>query len=117
MKVQFGNSVKNIPKQYYDGTWLIDENDLEAHGKIRLTPWERFIFAEASYRTKCSALIRDHLSQLSPIYASKQINRHKDVRYVVQYDNGDGLGAIAIVSKGVYNACPDEFQQSQNVDW
>jgi len=117
MKVQFGNSVKDIPKEYYKGTWLITENHLEAHGKIRLTPWERFLFAEAAMRTKLKPYTREYLSKYSPIGVVSQTNRAKETRYVIRYDDGMGLFAIALCSKSVFNVCPKKFREEQLLDF
>jgi len=117
MKVQFGNCVKDIPKEYYKGTWLITENHLEAHGKTRLTPWERFLFAEAAMRTKQKPITREYLSEYSPVGVVAQTNRSKETRYVVIYDDGLGFRATLICPKRLYHVCPKKFRTVELVNF
>jgi hypothetical protein len=117
MKVKFGNSVKDIPKQYYGGTWLIKESDLEKPDKIRLTKRERFLFAEAAWRTKQDKLIRSHLDDTTVGGIEVQYNRSREKRYCVIYKKNGTLWTSAIVPRSVSCVCPEEDVSKMNVDF
>jgi hypothetical protein len=117
MKVNIGDSVKNIPKRFHPGVFLVKESQLEAPKKIRLTPFERFVFAEATWRKESlDAFVQDHLNRTVPTHASVQVNRARDKRYVVHY-TGDLYDALAIVPKSVYKKCPNELRTKQYFEW
>jgi hypothetical protein len=118
MKVKIGDSIKNIPKRFHPGVFLMKESQLEAPDKIRLTPFERFLFAEAAWRHGLESMTRSHLDGYRPLYASVQFNRVKEKRYVVYYENkANALCAMAIVPKGVYKKCPSELRKKGYFEW
>lgn len=85
---------------------------MEAPYGIRPKPFERFLFAEASWRDgllKVNYLTKYYLKDFIPQYASIHVNRKRDRRYIVYYKR-DELEAIAIVPKSVYKACPVELR-------
>jgi hypothetical protein len=117
MKVNIGDSVKNIPEKYHHGVFLMKESQLEAPKKVRLTPFERFLFAEASWRKKSlDSFILDYMEKTVPTHASVQVNRAGKKRYVVHYV-GDDYDVTAIVPKSVYRKCPKELRTKQYFEW
>jgi len=116
MKVNIGDSVKNIPKRFHEGVFLIKESQLEAPLRKRLTPYERFLFAEATWRKGLPVLTKTYLDNFTPLRAVVQINRNYDKRYVVKYKR-NFIEAVAIVPKWVYNRCPRELRKKQYTEW
>jgi hypothetical protein len=107
MKVNIGNVTKNIPKEYYPAVGLLTESDHDNPDKIRLSPWERFLYAEAAWRMRRNSAMREYLFPFKPVGAHIQYNRKGDHRYVVEYENS-GVTAIAIVPTAVLRACPND---------
>lgn len=117
MKVKIGDSVKNIPKRFHLGVYLMKESQLEAPLKKRLTPFERFLFAEAAWRKGLpDSLTKCYLNGKIPTYAAIQINRGQDKRYVVHYES-PVVDVVAIVPKSVYKNCPKELRMKQYREW
>lgn len=111
MKVSIGNSVKDIPKKYLDGVFLVKESQLEAPKKIRLTPFERFLFAELAWRKTLNKLSFGYLKGFNATHAAVQYNREGNFRFVVYYDHeSNGLNAMAISAKRVWRSCPSELR-------
>lgn len=114
MKVNIGDSVKNIPRKYLDGVFYMKEAQLESPLRKRLTPFERFLLAEATWRSGLSGLdcfTRDHLDGFEPVRAALQTNRSHDQRCVVYYkDYEHDLRAMAIVPNKVFRRCPKDMR-------
>lgn len=118
MKITIGEIVKNIPKQFVDGVFLISKEQLEAPKKIRLTPFERFLFAEAAWRSShVDSWTRMYLKGFKLTHAAVQFNRAGQKRYIVFYDGKDGINAMAVVPRGVYNKCPIELRTKDKMEW
>ncbi len=110
MKVTVGNVTKNIPQEYAPAIGMISEEQHDAPEKIRLSPWERFLYAEAAWRSKQTSTTKMYLSDVEPACVISQWNRLSECRYVVEYKAGldDDHAKHAIVPVSVYRACPVE---------
>jgi len=116
MKIKIGNVVKNIPKRFKEGVSLLKESQMETPLRVRLTPFERFLLAEATWRE--DSLTREYLDGFIPTHAARQVNRSRESRYVVYYKNDyKSLNALAIVPKSVFNKCPNELRRKEYMEW
>jgi len=117
MRVKAGGFEKDIPQRYKRAVELLTLADWEKPEKVRLTPLERFKFAEAAWRVEQDGFVQTYLEGHHPEQIIEQMNREGEIRYVVRYDECDGIRAQAIVPTWVYNACPKDKRNFQNENW
>ena len=122
MKVTIGNSVKDIPAKYAAAVGLVPEDRLEKPDKIRLTQFERFLFAEAAWRDRLkysNVVVYKYLSLMIPKCAGLQWNRNNYPRFVVRYEAlpEHAIEAIAITSAHVWRQCPVDLKFEENVNF
>jgi len=113
MRVKAGEFVKEIPAEYAAGAELLTLADWEEPEKIRLTPWERFRFAEAAFRMyvlETHLYVFEHLNGHKPQHVEVQTNRTGDTRYVVRYSETKSM----IVPARVGRLCPDKREMNVN---
>jgi len=119
MRIKAGEFQKEIPARYGRAVELLTLADWEKPEKVRLTPMERFKFAEAAWRVEQPGLINEYLDGVHPEQIIEQMNRDGDIRYVVRYSVRDGEfhHPQAIVPNWVAKACPKDFRSFQNENW
>jgi hypothetical protein len=117
MIVTAGDFKKNIPQEYARAVEILTLSDWEKPDKVRLTPVERFRFAEAAWRAEQPKNIREYLDGRKPLKIIHQHNRQGETRIVVRYDEVKGIRAQAIVPKWVGRACPAGLVEKVNEDW
>ena len=117
MRVKAGGFEKDIPQRYRRAVELLTLADWEKPEKVRLTPMERFKFAEAAWRMEQDQFVKIYLENHHPEQIIKQMNREGDVRYVVIYDELECIRAQAIVPAWVYRACPKNKRGLQYENW
>ena len=113
MRVKAGEYVKEIPAEYAAGAELLTLSDWEKPEKIRLTPLERFRFAEAAFRMTLfedDPYVFEHLTGEKPQYVEVQMNRWGMIRYVIRYSDIKGVICPARIGK----LCPDKRERNQN---
>jgi len=111
MRVKAGEFVKEIPAEYAAGAELLTLSDWEKPEKIRLTPWERFRFAEAAFRMivlEDNPYVFEHLAGEKPQHIEVQMNRTGDTRYVARYSDTKSM----IVPTRVGRLCPDKREMN-----
>jgi len=119
MRVKAGDFQKEIPAKYAGAVKLLTLADWEKPEKVRLTPMERFLFAEAAWRVEQPKAIRDYLEGTKPEQIIEQINRLGVPRHAVRYSiipNGT-THPQAIVPTWVKRACPKDLFSVQHVNW
>lgn len=117
MKVKIGEYEKLIPKRYALAVTFINPDDLEEPNKKRLTPMERFMFAEGAWRLSQRASVLEYLDGMKPEQSIIQTNRDGDVRYSVRYKNKEGKYAITVVPTWVFSDCPDDRISQEYAYW
>ena len=117
MRVKAGEYQKEIPERFKRAVELLTLSDWEKPEKVRLTPLERFRFAEAAWRVEQSPEIKRYLDGCKPEQIIVQVNRTCDRRATVRYTEKDGVHAQAIVPNWVWRACPDDLMSTQNMDF
>jgi hypothetical protein len=117
MRVKAGEFQKEIPARYERAVELLTLADWEKPEKIRLTPMERFKFAEAAWRMEQPKLVQEYLEGCNPEQIIEQTNRLGEIRYVVRYDEIHGVNNQSIVPNWVARACPRDLRSFQNENW
>ena len=117
MRVKAGEFEKEIPARYGRAVELLTLADWEKPEKVRLTPMERFKFAEAAWRVEQPEKIREYLSGAVPSQIVEQQNRVGEVRFVVRYKAVGGCIPQAIVPTWVRRACPKDHISHQFENW
>lgn len=118
MKVKSGEIVKDIPQEYACGVSLIKTSLFDKPDKIRLSKWERFLFAEAAWRSKQSKYVLEHLLDRTPEQCHVQSNRRGASRYIVRYERTkQGFRDSAIVPRSVFVTCPMDKVSHELVDF
>ena len=97
-----------IPSKYWEGAKVITEDQLDSPDKIRLSEWERFILAEATWRLTLDWTVKNFLEDVSPECVVREHNRTAEVRFLVRYvgepDSDDVKHAVTTRAVGV--TCP-----------
>lgn len=118
MRVKAGEIVKNVPQEYACGVSLIKTSLFDKPDKIRLSKWERFLFAEAAWRSKQDKYISEYLNDRCPAQGHTQMNRSGKTRYLIRYEpNGTGFVASAVVPRSVFVKCPIDKVSHELIDW
>ena len=120
MRVKAGEFVKEIPSRFKRAVELLTLADWEKPEKIRLTPMERFKFAEAAWRVEQPPLVNDYLKDAKPVQVIEQMNRQGEVRFVVRYSQSDGevdYTPQAIVPNWVAKTCPKDKRSFESMNW
>lgn len=113
MKVKVGLVVKDVPQEYVVGTPLMKDEYFDKPDKIRVSPRERFFFAEAAWRQSLAVtqpLVYNYLLGAAPVKAVWQCNRVGEWRGSVVYSSG----ATAIVPNSVMNVAVYTFEEDIN---
>jgi len=117
MKVKAGDIVKDIPQEYACGLKFIKTYRFDKPDKIRLSQWERFLFAEAAWRSKQSNYIKECLDGFNPMQCVEQESRDFDLRYIIRYEDAIKWKASAIVPTGVFRTCPKDLISREKINW
>ena len=117
MRVKAGEYEKEIPKEYADAVKLLTLSDWEEPNKIRLTPYERLMFAEAAWRVGQPKIIAEYIGNRRPEKVIMQSNRKGDTRNVVRYGEIDGVKVQAIIPTWVMRACPPNLLSHEYENW
>jgi len=117
MRVKAGEYEKIIPQEYAGAVQLLTLADWENPEKKRLTPLERFRFAEAAWRVQQTVYIQDYIGDRKPEQVVINENRKGEIRYTVMYKGIGSYDAIAIVPAWVFRACPKDLVARDYQDW
>ena len=113
MRVKVGTVTKDVPQEYVVGTTLMKDEYFDKPDKIRLTPNERFFFAEAAWRQSLAVTqphVYNYLLGAAPVKAVWQCNRIGLCRGTVVYSSG----ATAVVPSSVMNVAVYTFEEDVN---
>ena len=91
MKVKVGNVTKDVPQEFAHGTTLMKDEYFDKPDKVRLSPRERFFFAEAAWRQKLATTephVYNYLYGRAPIKVVFQVNRSGETRHTAEYTGG-----------------------------
>lgn len=116
MRVKAGEFQKEIPARYERAVELLTLADWEKPEKIRLTPMERFKFAEAAWRMEQDKHLRDHMSGWKPKQVVVVENREGEERYTVLYE-AESNTTGAVVPPWVFRACPKDLVSKDKQNW
>jgi len=110
---------KLIPKKYEKGSSKMRLSYIDEPKKKRLSPMERFILAELTWRQELHDNILNYLGERTPEQVVIQTNRAGEERYLIRYkkEGGERAAKRLIVPTWVYKVCPKGKISWENLDW